>query len=209
MKRLILILGLWTAPLPALAQGAYVNHALRFGFTPPAGWRQQPQNDPAPGLVVAFVEPGGHQPRPRQTRHETDQEFLARINRSLRARASVESHHSASLTVTVQNLGESSLDEYIRVTRARTAAAEKAARSQGALVTMYRILGEKRRRLGGQPAFERVVQITLPGDPPIRTREVIALSGGRVFTLTMAAPPPRFAGCSAEMDKVLASFVWR
>lgn len=191
----LLVSGLLLAAAAAWADTAYVHPTLRFGFTPPAGWVQKQH----PEAVVVFLEPlrTAAQPPPPRKR-ESDAEFLARVQRSLRTPPAQQSATQANITVIARQIGHLSLTEYARDTRA------KAARSR-----TYRILSEKPGRLGNAPSLERLVRLTLPGQSQVQTREVLCVRGGYLFTVALTAPLASFRRYSAEFDRVLASFVWQ
>jgi len=179
----------------ARADTPYVNQSLGFGFTPPSGWTQKKH----PDVVVAFIEPKALPPRPAvPSRRESDAEFVARVSRSLKTPLNQQTTFQANLMVMMRQAGNVTLAQYARDTRAQ------AARSR-----TYRILSEKNRRLGGEPAVERLVRLVLPGQPTVLTREILCVRGGRLFTITFTAPWGSFRKYTTEFDKVLASFVWR
>jgi hypothetical protein len=179
----------------AQAQAPYIHPTYRFGFTPPAGWVQKAHPDAA----AVFMEPRRAPARTLpQNRIETHREFVERVNRSLKTPAEAAAAFTANITVVTRPLGNMTLEEYARHTRA------EAARSRS-----YRILKESRRRLGGLPAVERVVRLSIPGDPPAQIRELTCIRDGQLFVLTLAAEPATFARYSTEFDKVIASFTWR
>jgi hypothetical protein len=179
----------------AQAQAPYINPTHRFGFTPPAGWVQKVHPDAA----VVFMEPRRASARTLpQGKIESHREFVERVNRSLKTPSNAAKTFTANITVVTRPLGNMTLEEYARYTRT------EAARSRS-----YRILKESRRRLGGLPAVERVVQLAAPGDPLTQIREVTCIRDGQLFVLTFAADPATFARYSTEFDKVIASFTWK
>jgi hypothetical protein len=181
--------------------GPYLHQALRFGFTPPVGWTQKKdikEADKKLGVVVVFMESSLSAATASPSRRETDDEFLARINRELQAPRETGSAFQANLSVITRPAGGMTVEQYARETRA------KAAKTPG-----YRILSEKQRRLGGAPAIERLIRLSASGRSAFQTREVTCVRNSRLFILTLAAPTASFARYSAEFDKSLASFVWK
>lgn len=178
----------------AQAQAPYIHPTHRFGFTPPAGWVQKVHPDAA----AVFMEPRRAPARTLpQGKTETHREFVERVNRSLKTPADA-AVFTANITVVTRPLGNMTLEEYARYTRV------EAARSR-----TYRILKESRRRLGGLLAIERVVRLSIPGDPPAQMRELSCMRDGQLFVITLAAEPATFARYSSEFDRVIASFTWR
>lgn len=193
----------------AAPQTPYVNHELRFGFTPPAGWLQRP-GDPTSNLIVAFVEPGA-QPRPApvpDVSRESNEEFLRRVQRRLKEPVGQSAALQANISVIAAPAGAMTLDEYAKETRER---AQKATRDQKAKggTTAFQILSEKPRRLAGVAAVERLILVRSASGPRIRTREVICIQGDRLFTITLAAPEGSLTRANREFERTLASFVWK
>jgi hypothetical protein len=178
----------------ARADEPYVNHQYQFGFTPPYGWWRKT----LPDALIIYMEPEPMRPAVARLRPESNEQFIARLKENLKAPVNTETRLRANLTVTARPSDNLTLDQYAREARAKAAK-----------MKVYRILGEKTRRLGGAPAMEHLIRIAVPGQPVVQTREVFCIHNGRVITLTLAAPPANFAKYSTLFDKTLASFVWR
>jgi hypothetical protein len=178
----------------AQAQAPFIHPTYRFGFTPPAGWIQKAH----PDAVAVFMEPRRVPARTLpQGKTESHREFVERVNRALKTPSNAATF-TANITIVTRPLGNMTLEEYARHTRT------EASRSKS-----YRILKESRRKLGGLPAVERMVRLSIPGDPPVQIREWTCIRDGQLFVITLAAEPATFARYSTEFDKVIASYTWK
>src|SRR5262245_5353958 len=112
--------GIVCATLAARAEGPYVNREWRFGFTPPAKWVQKRHV----GAVVIFLEPRPttSAPSPSPGHKETNEEFLARINKTLKTPIEEKPAFQANIVVTARKESNRTLQDYARETRAKAAA---------------------------------------------------------------------------------------
>ena len=193
--------------MPVAAQGPYVNHELKFGFTPPAGWVQKP-GDMKMKLVVAFVEAATQPTTIRASKGESDEEFLRRIKAKLREPVDSGGSFQPNITVTCGDAGSVTLQEYARETRLKAQKTLHDQRAKGGTV-IYQILTEKPRKLAGVPAIERVNAVITPDGQRVSTREVISIQQGRIYTVTLAAAQGTLPRYNPEFDRALASFVWK
>ncbi len=184
---------------PGLGQGTYSNPSLGFAFTPPSGWALRKSMDRSVDTILSFAQTGAAaKPAGRK---ETDQEFLARVNHTLHGSATAP---PATMTVVVANqAGDISLRQY--VDRSRAQAMDYNRRHNTAA---YKIFRETYRPLAGEKAIVRDMLVRLPGEPPIRLRELMCVHSGRLYTLSASAEPAGFDRTATDFDKALAGFMW-
>ena len=90
-----------------------------------------------------------------------------------------------------------SLAQYVKVAK-ETFAKSKTARLQS----------ERRASVAGTPAVVLQSIVTLSGQPPTITQQVVVLHGGRGYTLTLAVAPSALKKYQPTFDKVVHSFRW-
>jgi hypothetical protein len=206
--RALCAIGCVSAAAVALAQAPYVNNDLKFGFTPPSGWLQKKASSPRADLVLAYVEPGAAQTSLPSYRHETDAEFMRRINQKLRKPADSSVVFQANITMMCIKVGSITLNDYARETRTKAQEALHAQRAKGGTVT-YEIMTEKPRKLAGAAAVERLDRVLASGGTRVHMREVICIQDGRLFTISLTVPEGALPRYNREFDRVLASFTWK
>jgi hypothetical protein len=185
---------LFCAAVAGQAQAPYVDAVHKFAITPPSGWIINHPND----VLVVFIEPitgttGTHG-------KETSQQFMDRINKQYGKGSGASQGFRANITImsAAPPPGINTLADY-----------SKQARAKAARLRMFKILSEKPQKLGGMPAIERNIQLTTPERTTVRTREIICLRNGQVFTVTFASSPAALAKFNPIFNKTLASFIWK
>lgn len=189
----IAFLGLCACLLgPAAGQNAYVDHANRFGFTPPVGWQRQ-DSATAAAIFVAPLKAVARPKRPRE--YESTEALLARLRKQRDLRSEPEFR--------------STLAVHARPFKGTLAEWAKRSRQNAAKSKHYHILAEKQTRLAGVESVERIARLDQPGEPSTFQREVTCLREGRLYTVVIASAAQTRERDSRFFDRVLLSFTWR
>ena len=71
-----------------------------------------------------------------------------------------------------------------------------------------KLLSGKKTTLGGEPAYQFHILLTLPGRPVVETRQVICLHRKRGFIFTYSALKLNYAKYDPDFTKALSTFQW-
>ncbi len=71
-----------------------------------------------------------------------------------------------------------------------------------------KLLSGMKTTLGGEPAYQFRILLTLPGRPVVETRQVISLHRKRGFIFTYSALKLNYAKYDADFTKALSTFQW-
>lgn len=193
---------LWAALLmiyPQTAGGDYVNQALGFRFTPPAGWKSVQPPQAGRGFVVAYVENVTVTAANPGLTSESDAEYLKRIREQLKQPPGTGRTSKASLTVMATRIPQATLHEYARETRS---VEQRLGGSE------YRVIGERNLDLAGVPAFERTVRVGARGSSAFMLREVACLREGRLISISLTSPYGRYKALFTRFRRMLDTFQW-
>jgi hypothetical protein len=191
----ILALGLAAACLiagGARSQKAYVDHANRYGFTPPSGWQRQ---DSSRAAVVYLAPAAATSGTDRPRGFESTKALLARLKRE-RSRPVVPEFRS-------------NLAVHVRAYKGTLLEWAKGAEADAARTKLYRVLATGSTRLGDVEAVFRSIRLDHPGENATYLREVSCVFEGKLLSIVMASSAEAKARDAGLFDRVLLSFTWR